>query len=709
DISEEFAQIPAMGGEVDSTSCHAGFSRNISGAPAQLMPTAKFAFFEWVMVSWLHRLVLTSATSRRLNQDNILWSMMLTYDTVLVDEMNVAYELRSMGLQVAVWLILICIPNTIVVSETNSQDVTVLLTLKQAWKSFPPSWNRGNDSCGGQWEGIACRDSRIVSITLSSMGLIGMLPSDIQGLSALETLYVSQSLHASHWLLYITKGKNKTLPHLRLRFLVERSDKGSMSGSVFKSCPPDPLGILAGCNFNGELPNSIGSLSKLVFLSLNANSFSGTIPQTVGNLSKLYWLDLAANKLTGNIPISDGITPGLDMLVHAKLLLLDNNQFSGTIPTTLSLVRTLEVIRFDWNSLIGSVPPSINTLIILKTMLLSNNKLAGVMPDLTGMNLLNYLDMSNNSFEESDVPSWVTALPSLTTLVLKRNQLSGMLDLGAAHSSQLQFVDLQNNSISDYTRRPADNNLQLILVGNPVCGTVLTEQSQLCFLPQPSQSYTTPRNCETVPCTSGRVSSLSCHCSYPYSGTLTFAAPQFSNLQNFTNYGALERAFMNAFSANKMPVGSVSLSNIYRDTSNYLHITLQIFPLGQDRFNRTTILTIGFMLSSQTFQPPSYYGPFTYLPVEYTTFSDGSESKLNRVRKTLAIIGGSIAGAISLILSFFGARSLIHCYMNGSCNNSCNNCCAWNFGKRNTQKDENDEPHDKWSFSRKFQRFKPRP
>ncbi|KAH9607626.1 hypothetical protein KSS87_014136 [Heliosperma pusillum] len=95
---------------------------------------------------------------------------------------------------------------------------------------------------------------------------------------------------------------------------------------------------------------------------------------------------------------------------------MDNNQFSGSIPTTLSLVRTLEVIRFDWNSLIGSVPSNINTLISLKAMLFSNNKLAGLMPDLTGMNLLGYLDMSNNSFEVADVPTWITALPALTTL-----------------------------------------------------------------------------------------------------------------------------------------------------------------------------------------------------------------------------------------------------------------------------------------------------
>ncbi|XP_074285070.1 leucine-rich repeat receptor protein kinase HPCA1-like isoform X2 [Silene latifolia] len=389
-----------------------------------------------------------------------------------------------MFIRVTILLLFIFIPVTIIRSETDSQDVNALMSLKRMWNNVPPSWNHGNDSCGDQWEGIACRDSRVISIMLSGMGLVGLLPDEIQRLSELETLDLSYN-----------KGLTGCLP------------------PAIGNLPNLNTLILAGCNFYGELPYTLGSLSKLRFLSLNSNGFSGPIPQTLGNLSELYWLDLAANRLTGNIPISNGISPGLDMLVHAKLLnfggnqlsgeippqlfnenmnllhlLLENNQFSGTIPTTLSLVRTLETVRLDGNFLIGSVPASINTLFSLKTMLFSNNKLGGRMPDLTGMNHLSYLDMSNNSFEVSDLPPWITALPALTTLmmeqtqirgiipaavfnlpqlqkvVLKNNKLSGMLDIGAARSAQLQFVDLQNNMISDYIQRQADNSLQLIRI-----------------------------------------------------------------------------------------------------------------------------------------------------------------------------------------------------------------------------------------------------
>jgi Leucine-rich repeat (LRR) protein len=200
--------------------------------------------------------------------------------------------------------------------------------------------------------------------------------------------------------------------------------------------------ILVGCSFSGEIPKELGQLSKLIFLSLNSNKFSGSIPASLGNLSKLYWFDLADNKLTGELPIFDGTNPGLDNLTntkhfhfginqlsgpipsqifssHMKLihLLLDNNNFSGSIPPTLGLLSTLEVLRFDNNpQLSGPVPSNINNLTKLAELHLENSKLTGPLPDLTGMSSLSFVDMSNNSFNASDVPSWFTTLPSLTSL-----------------------------------------------------------------------------------------------------------------------------------------------------------------------------------------------------------------------------------------------------------------------------------------------------
>ncbi|XP_074294394.1 leucine-rich repeat receptor protein kinase HPCA1-like [Silene latifolia] len=547
----------------------------------------------------------------------------------------------SMSLTVAFCLFLVLAsPLHVVISETDKEDVAALTALKQLWINEPPTWNNF-DPCGNNWDGIVCNGTRVISITLSSMGLKGTLSGDIQELSELQILDLSYN-----------KGMTGALPP-----------------AIGKLTKLTNL-ILIGCSFSGELPDAVGSLTNLIFLSLNSNKFSGSIPNTMGNLSKLYWFDIADNMISGTIPVSNGTTPGLDMLVNTKHfhfgknqlsgtippqlfnenmtlihLLLDNNQFTGSIPSTLGLVNKLEVVRLDWNMLTGSVPSNISNLTSVTDMLLSNNRLTGPIPDLTGLNLLSYLDMSNNSFEVSDIPSWFSDLPSLTTLVMeksqmrgeipaplfslpqletvvmKNNKLSGTLDLGPKHSVQLHRVDLQINNISAYTLRPEHKSLQLLLIGNPICeegGTI----PSYCIHPGFRPTYSTPQECASSACNSNEIASPTCHCGFPYSGVLEFRAPKFSDLQNSTYFVALEKKLMSVFQSNKVAVESVSLSNMSRDSSNYLDVNLEIFPLGQVLFNRTAIRSIGFILSNQTFKPPPYFGPFIFMADEYPIFAE---------------------------------------------------------------------------------------
>lgn len=35
--------------------------------------------------------------------------------------------------------------------------------LRSNWKNFPPNWE-GADPCGDGWEGISCRNNRIISM-----------------------------------------------------------------------------------------------------------------------------------------------------------------------------------------------------------------------------------------------------------------------------------------------------------------------------------------------------------------------------------------------------------------------------------------------------------------------------------------------------------------------------------------------------------------
>ncbi|KAJ3671547.1 hypothetical protein LUZ60_007626 [Juncus effusus] len=558
------------------------------------------------------------------------------------------------------------------VGDTFQSDVSALNALANQWQGIPSNWV-GIDPCGTKWVGVTCDGNRVTSIRLSSIGIKGQLPGDIQNLGELQELDLSYN------------------PGLT----------GSLPSSIGNLVNLTNL-ILVGCSFSGEIPDEIGKLSNLVFLSLNQNKFTGNIPATIGNLKKLYWLDLANNRLTGTIPVSDGTNPGLDLLnatqhfhfgvnqlsgtIPSKLfnsnmtlihLLFESNTLTGAIPSTLSLMKHLEVIRLDKNILTGPVP-NLSNLTNLAELHLDNNKLNGSLPDLTGLSSLSFVDMSNNSFDGSDVPPWFSTLSSLTslyleflkiegelpqalfsnsplqTLKLKENRFNGTLDIGTNYSNQLTLIDLTNNGIKALTLGGGYSK-ELILVGNPVCvgGNNLQYYCKLTST-NSTPTYSTPKKCQTLPptCASDQTLSPNCKCSYPYTGTLFFRSPSFSDLGNDTYYTILEQRMKDKFLEYKQPVDSVSLQNIFIDSNNYLEMSLGVFPSNEMHFTQGDISGIGFILSNQTYKPPKQFGPYYFLGQQYASFNDVTAP--SKKSSSLPIIIGAAAGGAVLILILIG-------------------------------------------------------
>ncbi|MED6219843.1 hypothetical protein PIB30_039502 [Stylosanthes scabra] len=575
-----------------------------------------------------------------------------------------------MDKRVLIFLLLIFSSLLAVAARTANQDYQTLLALKNEWQNTPPDWDRSNDPCGDRWVGIGCINGAVTSITLASMNLRGQLSSEIGRLSELRILDLSYNKNLTGPL-PIAIGNLRKLTNL----------------------------ILADCGFSGVIPDTIGNLQRLAFLSLNSNNFNGQIPATIGNLTNLSWLDLAENQLEGPIPISNGTSPGLDMLHHTKHfhfganelsgnippqlfssdmslihVLFEGNKFTGNVPSTLGLVQSLEVLRLDGNFLSGLVPANISNLKNLRDLLLSNNRLSGPLPNLSGMNILNFLDVSNNSFDPSEFPLWLTNLSSLTTLAmeniqlqgnipvsffslsqlqtvnLKDNQLNGTLDIGTTISNQLEIVDLQTNYIDKFNPEINVSKVEIRLVDNPVCGGGALQD--YCSIPQQNNLYTTPlNNCVPVTCSTDQKQSPNCKCAYPYTGTLTFRAPSFSDLQNQSVFALLESSMMRTFHQNNLPVDTVSVSNP-RKVELYLDLSLEVFPSGQDRFNRTGIINIGFVLSNQSYKPPAPFGPFIFLADNYENYMDDSvliSSGGSKKSSNTGIIAG-VAGGIVLVI-----------------------------------------------------------
>ncbi|KAH1097302.1 hypothetical protein J1N35_014223 [Gossypium stocksii] len=518
---------------------------------------------------------------------------------------------------------------------TDPHDAAALQSLKDSWQNTPPSWDKSDDPCGAPWEGITCNSSRVTALGLSTMGLKGKLSGDIGGLTELRSLDLS----------------------------FNRDLTGSLSPRLGDLEKLNIL-ILAGCGFTGNIPEELGNLAELSFLALNSNNFTGKIPPSLGKLSKLYWLDLADNQLVGAIPVSTPTSPGLDLLLKAKHfhfnknklsgtippklfssemvlihILFDGNQLTGNIPSTLGHVQTLEVLRLDRNALWGDVPSNLNNLTNINELNLAHNNLTGPLPDLTSMNTLNYVDLSNNSFDPTEAPVWFSTLSSLTTLViehgslqgpvpeklfsfpqiqqvkLRNNAFNGTLNLGDSVGTQLQLVDLQNNQISSIILGSGYSNT-LILVGNPVCTTAISNTNFCQIQQQNTKPYSTSlANCGSKSCPiDQKLSPQSCECAYPFEGTLYFRGPMFRELSNVNMFHSLE---MSLWVKLGLTPGSVFLQNPFFNVDDYLQIQLALFPSSGEYFNRSEVLRIGFDLSNQTYKPPPEFGPYYFIASPY--------------------------------------------------------------------------------------------
>ncbi|XP_039133373.1 probable leucine-rich repeat receptor-like protein kinase At5g49770 [Dioscorea cayenensis subsp. rotundata] len=574
------------------------------------------------------------------------------------------WHLRQMTQKCWIFLLFIVFCVVIVAENTVSDEAAALKAVADGFQNKPGSWN-GFDPCGSVWLGIKCTNYHITSIILPSVGVTGTLAGDIGNLP--ELLFLDLSYN----------------PDLG----------GSLPASIGKLHKLKNL-ILLGCGFSGQIPPELGNLQHLTILDLNYNKLSGPIPPSLGNLSSLYWFDITENEISGTIPISDGINPGLDMLrrtehfhfggnklsgnippelFHSGMvmehLICNNNNFTGSIPSTLNLVPSLEALRLDGNKLTGPVPTTINSLTSMKELYLSNNLLTGPLPNLTGMNALDYVDLSNNSFDVSDVPPWFSSLPSLTTLLLehsqvqggipaglfsfsplqtvqlKNNLLNGTLEIDSGYSTQLRLVDLQTNDIADF-RNNGNYNKTIILADNPVCRHGSNEN--YCAARTKNNSpYSTPNSCSGIDCPSEQALSPNCFCSYPYEGILYFRLLTVSNFQNSTYYQDLEKKILSTLQVRKVPVDSVAVHDPFMDASNYLEISVEVFPSGKAKFDQGDIVLIASFFSNQTSDIFDYFTLYNFIPKPYIPILEGSSSKSSN---TAAIVGASAGGVVALLV-----------------------------------------------------------
>lgn len=169
-------------------------------------------------------------------------------------------------------------------------------------------------------------------------------------------------------------------------------------------------------------------------------------------------------------------------------------------------------------------------------------------------------------------------------------------------------------------------NIFCRLLGNSLCLESGANSESYCKDSQTSVSYSTPTNsCTALLCSSNQVSSPNCKCSHPYTGILFSRALSISNLGNTSYYSEIEKDLMTTFRSQNLPVDSVSLSNPFRNsTTDYFQLNLSVFPSQTDRFNRTGVSSVSFVLTNQIFQAPDFFSPYFFLGDNYAYYAGNS-------------------------------------------------------------------------------------
>ncbi|KAJ4834810.1 hypothetical protein Tsubulata_013978, partial [Turnera subulata] len=337
-----------------------------------------------------------------------------------------------------------------------------------------------------------------------------------------------------------------------------------------------PIGILSGMGITGTLSGDIGDLLQLQTLYVSSflidfppavtrlatlccrimdlsqnQGLKGPLPASIVNLNNLQTLSLASNNFIGPIP------PSIGNLSNLYLLDLTDNKLNGTIPVSsetspgLDLLLNARHLRLDRNSFGGPILLNFTSLTNLSELYLSNNKFTGAMPDLSGMNLLTYV-------------------------IMERTQLQGPIPDTLFSPAQLQS-------------------------GNPYCGKTRSSNGYCISSQLPNSSYSTAENCMPASCKANQVQSPNCNCARPISGTLQFKSFSFSDFENATYFISLDTVMMEAFKNDRLPVDSISLSVPIRDSNDYLHLKLDVFPSATNQFNRTGFSLITSQLNNITF------------------------------------------------------------------------------------------------------------
>ncbi|KAL4598621.1 hypothetical protein ACB092_11G071300 [Castanea dentata] len=298
-------------------------------------------------------------------------------------------------------------------------------------------WNQSVDCCS--WEGVTCREGRVVGVNLDNESIYGGLDS-------------SSSLFRLHYLQYLSLAYN----------------------NFNNSCIPLEFGNLTNLSylnlsyagFAGQIPIEISRLTRLVTLDLSCinkvhsdqnplkleNPNLATLVQNLTRLMELY-LDGALSSSLPNLSglsMSDCDLPGpldssLQKLQSLSIINLNYNNFSAPVPEFFADFRNLTSLNLRSCGLNGQFPKKIFQVPTLQTIDLSNNELLqGSLPEFHPNGFLQSLWLSGTKFSAT-LPDSIGNLKRLSKIDLSYCNFNGSIPNSVANLTQLVYFSMSSN------------------------------------------------------------------------------------------------------------------------------------------------------------------------------------------------------------------------------------------------------------------------
>ncbi len=320
-------------------------------------------------------------------------------------------------------------------------------------------WMKGDPCADPVWQGVYCRDGRVLQLNLVANQLSGPLPAALAKATQMQVLRFYTN--------FLT-GSIPTEIFEMKALQVFDVNNNQLTGELPSEISMGNLTdlILYTNKLTGNVPNINAPMLKN--LELSSNSFTGPLPEGLSMSKNLEQLVVSRNMITGKFPSSYGVFSKLQLLwtfynifdhptlpaswagmtsmqqIQAdglygvmpdwfsewkdlQIFVLINGQLTGNFPTSICDSLKLQNLRIFNNSLTGQIPRCICTFKTLSDIEISDNQFTGPMPDCIGNVLsLTSIFFSRNNFS-GELPPSIGQLVSLETLDVSENLMTGRI------------------------------------------------------------------------------------------------------------------------------------------------------------------------------------------------------------------------------------------------------------------------------------------